>query len=37
MQARLLASKLEQPLQRANYLIAVAASILKPEKPTTMR
>jgi len=37
MQARLLASKLEQPIQRANYLIAVAASILKAEKPTTMR
>ena len=33
MQARLLASKLEQPSQRANYLIAVAATVLKPEKP----
>jgi len=32
MQARLLASKLEQPSQRANYLIAVAATVLKPEK-----
>lgn len=32
-QARLLASKLEQPMQRANYLIAVAASVLRPEKP----
>ena len=39
MQARLLASKLEQPSQRSNYLIAVAATVLKPEKrPTsTMR
>lgn len=39
MQARLLASKLEQPSQRANYLISVAATVLKPEKrPTpTMR
>lgn len=39
MQARLLASKLEQPSQRANYLIAVAATVLKPEtRPTpTMR
>src|SRR6185369_9566398 len=27
MQARLLATKLEQPVQRANYLIAVAASV----------
>ena len=39
MQARLLASKLEQASQRANYLIAVAATVLKREKlPTsTMR
>ncbi len=37
MQARLLATKLEQPSQRANYLIAVAASVLKPEKrPTSL-
>lgn len=35
MQARLLASKLEQPSQRANYLIAVAATVLKPEKRPT--
>lgn len=34
IQARLLATKLEQPLQRANYLIAVAASVLKTEVPT---
>lgn len=31
MQARLLASKLDQPLQRANYLTAVATSVLKPQ------
>ena len=31
IQARLLATKLEQSLQRANYLIAVAASVLKTE------
>lgn len=38
MQARLLASKLEEPSQRANYLIAVAATVLKPEKrPTSTR
>ena len=35
MQARLLATKLEQPLQRANYLTAVAASVLKTENPST--
>lgn len=34
IQARLLATKLEQPLQRANYLIAVAASVLKTEVQT---
>ena len=34
MQAKLLASKLDQPLQRANYLTAVAGSVLKPEKTT---
>jgi len=34
IQARLLATKLEQPLQRANYLIAVAASVLKTEAQT---
>ena len=34
MQARLLASKFEQPLQRANYLIAVATSVLKREVKT---
>ena len=34
IQARLLATKLEQPLQRANYLIAVAASVLKREVQT---
>lgn len=31
MQARLLASKLDQPLQRANYLTAVATSVLSPQ------
>jgi hypothetical protein len=35
MQARLLATKLDQPLQRANYLTAVATSVLKTEKLTT--
>ena len=35
MQARLLATKLDQPLQRANYLTAIATSILKPEKLST--
>ncbi|HEX5965564.1 MAG TPA: hypothetical protein VFY51_06520, partial [Pyrinomonadaceae bacterium] len=35
MQARLLATKLEQPLQRANYLTAVASSVLKTENLTT--
>jgi hypothetical protein len=34
IQARLLATKLEQPLQRANYLIAVAVSVLKTEVQT---
>lgn len=29
MQARLLAAKLEQPVQRANYLTAVAASVIR--------
>ncbi|HEX3186433.1 MAG TPA: hypothetical protein VHQ94_16670 [Pyrinomonadaceae bacterium] len=29
MQARLLGTKLEQPVQRANYLIAVAASVIR--------
>jgi hypothetical protein len=29
MQARLLATKLEQPVQRANYLTAVAASVIR--------
>lgn len=37
MQARLLASKLDQSLQRANYLTAVAASVLKPERLTSSR
>lgn len=35
MQAKLLASKLDQPVQRANYLTAVAAGVLKPEKLTS--
>ncbi len=35
IQAKLLASKLEQPVQRANYLTAVAASVLKPQKLTS--
>jgi hypothetical protein len=34
MQTRLLASKLDQPLQRAKYLAAVAVSVLKSEKLT---
>jgi adenosyl cobinamide kinase/adenosyl cobinamide phosphate guanylyltransferase len=32
MQTRLLASKIDKPLQRANYLAAVAGSVLKSEK-----
>lgn len=32
MQTRLLANKLEQPVQRANYLTAVATSVLKSDK-----
>ena len=35
MQARLLASKLEQPVQRANYLTTVAVTALKAEKLTS--
>lgn len=35
IQAKLLASKLDQPVQRANYLTAVAASVLKPQKLTS--
>jgi hypothetical protein len=35
IQAKLLASKLEQPVQRANYLTAIAASVLQPQKLTS--
>ena len=35
IQAKLLASKLDEPLQRTNYLTTVAASILKAEKLTS--
>ncbi|HET8781734.1 MAG TPA: hypothetical protein VFM63_04930 [Pyrinomonadaceae bacterium] len=35
IQAKLLASKLEQQVQRANYLTAVAASVLKPTSSGT--
>jgi hypothetical protein len=33
MQSRLTANKIEQPLQRANFLTAVAASVLRRPKP----
>jgi hypothetical protein len=35
VQAKLLASKLDQPVQRANYLTSVAASVLKTQHPTS--
>ncbi len=37
MQARLLANKIDQPVQRANYLTALATSVLKSEKLTTSK
>jgi len=33
MQCRLTANKIDEPLQRANFLTAVAASILRPDNP----
>jgi hypothetical protein len=37
MQARLLANKIDQPVQRANYLTALATSVLKSERLKTSK